>query len=210
MVLITISLATLLGKWIMGGSAAGYGTYKATQTILNTPEISLKPAVHAAAEYFEQPVVQSNENALAAEDGLPPHLDHMASMAMEGNIGDQANRKGAEEAASGKRYGRGGAFVRHWVAELRLEFPQRQNRASDRAVMSKWLVGKLRNHGVRIAHMADMVPRCVALALNQSRAEVEASLEAEAAKIRTLGQRLVYRAKRWLGATPSQALLEGC
>jgi len=95
-------------------------------------------------------------------------------------------------------------FLRHWVAELRLEFPARQNRPSDRAAMAKWLTTRLREKGMRVRHIADMVPRAVAFALNPSRAEVHAAEEAREAQIRSVGGRLLFRATRWLGfrATP--------
>lgn len=93
-------------------------------------------------------------------------------------------------------------FMRHWVAQLRLEFPARQNRPSDRAAMSKWLTAQLRMHGMRVSHIADMVPKAVALALNPSRAEVQAEELADAARIRSNGGRMLYQVGRWFGFRP--------
>jgi hypothetical protein len=90
-------------------------------------------------------------------------------------------------------------FMRHWVAELRIEFPARLDRASDRAAMAKWLSKKLREHGMRTRHIADMVPRAVALAINPSRAEVLARQEADEARLRSVGGRFLHRIARGLG-----------
>jgi len=81
------------------------------------------------------------------------------------------------------------AFMHHWVSALRCEFPLRADRPSDRAAMSAWLYGKMRERGMRYTHIADCTPKIVALALQKSRAEVEAEQMADVAKLRTTGQR---------------------
>lgn len=206
MVLITTALIYLAGKWIAAGAATGYGSYRTCKLILDTPEISLPEPQRALAEQFE---CRRADNHFADND-LPGTLTLVDQCGLDGPIGHAANRNGAREASSTTMTARGSAFMQYWVAELRLEFPQRANRPSDRAVMSKWLTGKLREHGVRTAHMANMVPRCVALALNPSRAEIEADQEAEAARIRTLGQRAAYRARRMLGLGTQPLMVVGC
>jgi hypothetical protein len=206
MVLITMAVAYLAGKWLAASAAAGYGSYKTCRMILDTPEISLPEGQVRQAEEFEARRADRHPD----DDEVPGFATLEDLCGMEGEVGHIANRNGAREAAGFYPTNRGSAFMRYWVAELRLEFPQRANRPSDRAVMSKWLAGKLREHGVRTMHMANMVPRCVALALNPSRAEIEADQEAEAARVRTLGQRAAYKARRWLRlASPSQQVV-GC
>lgn len=116
----------------------------------------------------------------------------------------------AAKVACGREDGRGrvrSAFLRRWVNELRLEFPARQNRPSDRAAMAKWLTGRLREHGVRVAHMADMVPRAVALAINKGRSEVLAEAEADAARVRSVAGRLWQKLTGTDAAPPSMV---GC
>lgn len=147
---------------------------------LGGSEVSLPVAERREAAAFERQQVE--------EDDAPPGL------AVDPDAFDRAICRGADGGVAGRR-----RFLRHWVAVLRLEFPARQNRPSDRAVMAKWLATRLREHGMRVSHMEDMVPRAVALALNPSRAEVLAVQEADEARIRSLGGRWLHSALRWLG-----------
>lgn len=195
--------AMKMAQLLFCGSAAMYGIWKLSTMILQTPEISLPERQLKKAAAFEQRVNGHSQD-------LPPHLTLEDACGLEGEVGDRANRVGAEHASCGLTTSKATAFMRYWVAELRVEFPQRQDRPSDRAVMAKWLAGKLRAHGVRTMHIANMVPRCVALAINKSRAEHEADQEAEAAKIRTLGERWAYNVRRALGAQFRPDTKPGC
>lgn len=111
----------------------------------------------------------------------------------------------------GRRRARMSAFYRHWVAAVRLEFPLRANRPSDRAAMSKWLAGQMRATGVRVSHAADAVPRIVALAINPSRAEVEAGQMADEARLRSVGGALWRKVAcfplQLLGLRPKESML---
>lgn len=108
--------------------------------------------------------------------------DHWEAEALDAEDGETHRETQQELAAAAfaqRRIAGPTRFYRHWMAAVRLEFPLRKNRPADRAAMSKWLAGQMREKGIRITHIADAVPRIVAMALNRSRAEVEADEMAE-------------------------------
>lgn len=109
-----------------------------------------------AAENTDYPIWEAEA---LAEDGVISSETHQDLAAV-------AARKGSVKRAS--------TFYRHWVAEVRMKFPLRTRKPSDQAAMKKWLADEMRLKGIRITHIADAVPRVVALATNRSRAEVEA------------------------------------
>lgn len=125
----------------------------------------------------------------------------MVMLQQEGVQGDVAHTVGAEALAmrtprDARRRRRASAFVRHWVAAVRTEFPLRADRPSDRGAMSKWLSGKMRQRNMRYTHIESVVPKVVSLALNKSRAEVEADVLREDARLRSIGGRLLYNFKQ--------------
>lgn len=92
----------------------------------------------------------------------------------EGTVSDEVHTMCAEDAYRERNMRSAKQFYKVWIAAVRLEFPLRSNRPSDRACMTKWLTAKMRATGMRITHMEDCIPRIVAMAINPSRAEVEA------------------------------------
>ncbi|APG76237.1 hypothetical protein 1 [Changjiang crawfish virus 7] len=197
MVLLELSAALLAAKWLAGGGAAGYGGYKVTQYAMSIPEVALDEHTHGHGAWFEHHDERLDVR-FAADAGMPPGHTHETVMDGEGALADAMHRQGAAAGLGAGEHQVGTAFIRYWVSQLRVEFPARLDRPSDRAAMSKWLAGKLRARGVRITHMANAIPKCVALALNRSRAEVEAEEIAEAAAIRTRGERWAYNLRRYL------------
>jgi hypothetical protein len=136
--------------------------------------------------------LESSDEDLSAE---------IAALDDEGVQGDAAHQLGIQalsQRTNGQRQRRrrASAFLRYWVAAVRLEFPLRADRPSDRGAMSKWLTGKLRARNMRYVHIENAVPRVVSLALNKSRAEVEADVLQEDARIRTVGGRLLYNLRQ--------------
>lgn len=130
----------------------------------------------------------------------------MLQLQDEGPQGDVAHTVGAaaaqqRTARDATRRRRASAFMRHWVAAVRTEFPLRADRPADRGAMSKWLSGKLRQRNVRYTHIESIVPKVVAIALNKSRAEVEADVLREDARIRSIGGRMLYMVKQMILAT---------
>lgn len=193
---LSLLAAAAIGKWIAGGLATGYGSYKACRFVADIPEVSLDETVHAHASHFERHGGAWVDQMHAEGAGLPPGYTHQDVLDGDGESSDAMHRRGAAAGLGRGANLEGTAFIRYWVAQLRVEFPARLNRPSDKAAMSKWLAGKLRARNVRIIHMADIIPRCVMLALNPSRAEVEAEEMADAAAIRTWGQRWVHTLRR--------------
>lgn len=193
--ILTLTAAWLGAKWFIGGSATAYGSYKACKFVSDIPEVTVDDSRYAHATQFER-YDPGLDDAFAREGDLPPGTTHETVLDGEGANSDAMHRRGAAAGLGRGRAMEGTAFTRYWVSQLRVEFPARQDRPSDRAAMSKWLAGKLRARGVRITHMADAIPRCVALALNRSRAEVEAAEMADAAAIRTWGSRWLHTLRR--------------
>lgn len=107
--------------------------------------------------------------------------DLLAALEHEGAVADEVHAECAESAFFELDPRASKQFYKVWIAAVRLEFPLRSDRAADRACMSKWLAGKMRERGIRTTHMQDAIPRIVAMAINPSRAEVEAKEMAEAA-----------------------------
>lgn len=105
----------------------------------------------------------------------------LGALEFEGEIGNDVHTALAEDGFWEEDLGNVKQFYKVWIAEVRLEFPLRSNKPSDRACMMRWLTGKMRERGMRITHIADAAPRIVAMAINPSRAEVEAEEMAEAA-----------------------------
>lgn len=187
----------------------GTGTWRVVRGLAAATTVAVG-AYSVARWYFSQPEV-----------GLSLwHYDQMAEFEREGATGGggeppQANEEKELDDGLGPNpsvvgLGAVGWRLKHWVAEVRVEFPARQNRPSDRAAMSKWLAGKLRERGWRVAHIADFVPRVVALACNQSHAEVIAAMEASAAVVRSAGQRWMHRTRFRLFGGGAEAEVFGC
>lgn len=105
----------------------------------------------------------------------------------DGCTADEVHTMCAEDAYHEQNMRSAKQFYRVWMAAVRLEFPLRSNRPSDRACMTKWLSAQMRAKGMRITHIEDAIPRIVAMAINPSRAEVEAEeMGAEADAWRTV------------------------
>jgi len=158
----------------------------------STPEVRPTAAARLLAARLEQP-----DDTLEAE---------MVALQDEGPQGDVAHTVGAAAAAmrtprDAQRHRRASAFVRHWVAAVRVEFPLRADRPSDRGAMSKWLSGKMRQRNMRYTHIESVVPKVVSLALNKSRAEVEADVLREDARIRTIGGRMLHMVRQMILTT---------
>lgn len=120
----------------------------------------------------------------AAMEQRPSRRDNgdlLRALECEGEIADDLHEELAEAAYYERKGYESRHFYRHWIAAVRMEFPLRSSRPSDKACMTKWLVGKMRAKGIRITHIEDAVPRIVAMAINPSRAEVEAEEMAEVA-----------------------------
>lgn len=109
------------------------------------------------------------------------NADLLRALEFDGEVADNLHEELAEAAYYERKSYESRHFYRYWIAAVRMEFPLRSDRPSDRACMTKWLVGKMRAKGIRITHIEDAVPRIVAMAINLSRAEVEAKEMAEAA-----------------------------
>lgn len=182
MALLTLGTLAIAAK--IGGSlgAGGIAAWFGTRQFCSAPEVSLSNDEYERAATFEWAGATEWDEPT---EPTPAELD--ASL---------VPRPDREAAARLTR------IKRHWVAEVRVEFPARLNRPSDRAAMSKWLAARLREKGWRVAHIADFVPRVVALACNQSYAEIVAAEEASAAVVRTAGARFFHRLRhRWTSRT---------
>lgn len=113
-------------------------------------------------------------------------VELVEALEADGAVADEVHTMCAEDAYHETHMRSAKQFYKVWVAAVRLEFPLRSNRPSDRACMAKWLASKMRATGMRITHMEDAIPRIVAMAINPSRAEVEAEeMAREADKWRT-------------------------
>lgn len=88
------------------------------------------------------------------------------------------------------------SFMRHWVALVRLRFPLRANRPSDRAAMTTWLHKEMTARGIRPAHQEAAIAVVVEMALLPSVAELAAKEMADVARPRTNGQRLIWDLRR--------------
>jgi len=172
---------------VLGKVAAAWGAGKVIRAIWNIPQVRISR--------------NTTELAASLEHAPNEHVDLVLSE-LEGADGADLGRILARECYAGnptpgRRRARMSAFYRHWVAVVRLEFPLRANRASDRGAMSKWLHGQMKATGMRASHMADAVPKVVRLAMNPSRAEQEAEQMADEAMLRTTGSALWRRVARW-------------
>lgn len=96
------------------------------------------------------------------------------ALEFEGETSNDVHTMCAEEAFHEENMRVNKQFYKVWIAAVRLEFPLRSDRPSDRACMTKWLATKMRATGMRVTHMEDAIPRIVRMAINPSRAEVEA------------------------------------
>jgi len=141
-----------------------------------------------------------------------PPVDAFGEVLLEDDSG-QSNAAHALEAhrlRAGKPGRSTRTFLHHWVSALRCQFPARMDRPADRAAMATWLSSKMRERGMRYAHIADCMPRIVELALQKSRAEVEAEEMAKVAALRTAGGRWWYdlkaRVAGWFGLVPLETL----
>jgi len=105
----------------------------------------------------------------------------LEALEFDGGVSEEVHTALAEDAFWEEDLRHVSQFYKVWIAAVRMEFPLRSNRPADRACMTRWLCGKMREKGIRITHIADVVPRIVAMAINPSRAEVEAEEMAEEA-----------------------------
>jgi len=121
---------------------------------------------------------RSLATAWAAENTDYP-IWQAEALAEDGAISTETHQDLAAAAAQKGSVKRASTFYRHWIAEVRVRFPLRTRKPSDQAAMKKWLAEEMRLKGIRITHIADAVPRVVAMATNRSRAEVEALEMAE-------------------------------
>lgn len=134
--------------------------------------------------------------------GNEPHAsDLLDALESEGTVADETHVESASQAYHQQDAFVSKHFYKVWIAAVRLEFPLRSNRPSDRACMTKWLAGQMRAKGIRVTHIEDAVPRIVAMALNPSRAEVEAEEMAEEADLWRLPAKITW-IQRWLGCAP--------
>lgn len=166
--------------WARGaliGFAVTRAAIAAGKAIWNTPQARITRNTADAASELEQSPTAATKCILHEVESEDQHelMRQLAAECFAGNF------------TPGRRRSRMSAFYRHWVAAARLEFPLRADRPSDRGAMSKWLWGQMRAVGVRTTHAADAVPKVVALALNPSRAEVEAEQWADEARLRSVG-----------------------
>lgn len=188
-------------KWIRG-AIVGYAAAKATiatgRTVFTAPQARITKNTADLASDMEQVAGPATTSVLREVEG-EDSAELMRQLAGECFHGNPV---------AGRRRARMSAFYRHWVAELRLEFPLRADRPSDRGAMSKWLHGQMRAKGIRATHAADAIPKIVALAINPSRAEVEAAQWADEAKLRTVGgawwRQVTRLPLRLLGLTPKE------
>lgn len=195
--ILTLTAIALGAKWIAGVGAGAGGGYAASRFVWRFPEVTAVPEELEEATLFEQAPGQSGDVCGVEAEVAEARLcsDACEDDEFARRVAALASRATATPEVLVART----AFMRSWVAQLRLEFPLRSNRPSDRAAMSKWLAAQLRKKGVRATHAAAMVPRAVALALNKGRDEILADIEAEAARVRTFGGRRVYEMLRSLG-----------
>lgn len=101
------------------------------------------------------------------------------------------------------------AFLRHWVARARLQFPLRADRPADRAAMSKWLVGEMREHGIRFTHLANAVALTVRLALLPALSDLSAQAAADTLRTRSRYGRIFFRLKELLRLDPAPSHEQG-
>lgn len=146
--------------------------------IQNTPpDGQLQTREEIAAEYAGTPVMQ---DLLESEH---PELVELANLHHQAAAKDLslpmvcARRKRATF--------RTRAFLRHWVARVRIQFPLRADRPSDRAAMLKWLGMEMRGHGIRYAHVENCAEIVVNLALLPSRSLSVAHAVSEEVRSRT-------------------------
>lgn len=90
------------------------------------------------------------------------------------------------------------AFLRHWIARVRMHFPMRSDKPSDRAAMTKWLSGEMREHGIRITHIAQAIPMVVRLCLLPDVSDIAAQTAADVVRSRSRYGRACYRFRTWL------------
>jgi hypothetical protein len=190
--IITIGLAIAAFKACAAAGSGGAGAWATWKWLGTQSEVQLPNGGYDQAAQFEWAgATEASDNV----DALPPPA-----------VLDEGLARGATKTQRTKLM----RTMHHWVAALRIEFPARQNRPSDRAAMSKWLAGQLRDKGWRVAHIADFTPRAVALACNPSHAEHIASMEADAAVVRSATGRWIHRMRHYIGAAGGAAGASGC
>lgn len=182
------------GVSLLRTAVIGYTAFKFASSIWTSPEerITIGETLVAAAMEARPSVV---EEMTVTGTGVP------ASIAMEQEGAADVHRTLAAIAATGNTSTERArasikAFYRHWIARVRVEFPLRADRASDRAAMSKWLGAAMRAHGIRYTHMADAIPKVVAMAINPSRSEIEAEQWADHSRRRTRGEGWLWSLRR--------------
>lgn len=158
--------------------------------------------------WWDTPSICSETNLRAAEalehrGNEPAASDLLDALESEGTVADETHVESACQAYHQQDAFVSKHFYKVWIAAVRLEFPLRSNRPSDRACMTKWLAGQMRAKGVRVTHIEDAVPRIVAIALNPSRAEVEAEEMAAEADLWRLPAKTTW-IQRWLGCAPKR------
>lgn len=205
--IVTLGLLGLATKWALAAIGTGGSVYAACRHGCGVPEVDLYDEEHFSAECFERSEESRTVEGLTVDEVSREFATESPSAdAFVQRLATSASKQDGRESTLTAR----SHFMRVCVAELRLEFPLRTNRASDRAAMSKWLAGKLRARGVRATHAANLIPRAVALALNKSKGEILGDLEAQAARVRTLGGRIVYNWRRSLGLAGRMLDASGC
>lgn len=140
-------------------------------------------------ELWAEPMLEETLDE-RGEDGRPTaqaRATHQA--AVTGLLPTYGNRK-----RSGKPSSK--AFIRHWVAKVRLQFPMRANKPSDKAAMMKWLGGELMAVGIRPSHAEAAGQVVIHLALLPSAGERLGQAIFEERLPRTHGARLLYNIRK--------------
>lgn len=83
-------------------------------------------------------------------------------------------------------------FLRYWVARVRLQFPLRADRPSDRAAMLNWLGKEMRLLGIRYTHIEGAAMMVVELSLLPSQSYLCAQVAAEEVRSRSRIGRFLY------------------
>lgn len=168
-------------------------------------KLLLKKLVTALGWWDTLPICSKTNLQVAAalehRGNEPDASDLLDALESEGTIANETHVESASQAYHQQDGFVSTHFYKVWIAAVRLEFPLRSNRPADRACMTKWLAGEMRARGVRVTHIEDAVPRIVAIALNPSRAEVEAEEMAAEADLWRMPAKASW-IRRWLGCAP--------
>lgn len=151
----------------------------------------------------------------ATSDAGPDTWSHLLETEFPGlrPAGDKAHQEAAADLCY-KRVGerrkrpraRTRAFLRYWMARVKLQFPMRSDRPSDRAAMTKWLEGEMRPKGIRHTHMAHAIPMVIRLSLVPDLADSYAQVAADVVASRTRWGRACYNFRLWLTRSSFQSV----